>query len=182
MVLHHINDKYCYLLWCKMKCSQFLLVFMLFLLSGCSITSPKPSPQTKTNLKETYQEKTVTTPSVPSSNTSTIVTERSYSKEDLSQTTPIFAPQPEPPTFFQRVRNFVIKYSLILGIICFLFPSVAVMILTFILKRTRTAMGQVISGVQDFLDKDDVPINRELKTSLSKKMDVYAKKLVKKLK
>jgi hypothetical protein len=165
-----------------MKCySLFFIFFISLIISGCTILSPKPFPSIKTNIKETYSEKTVSTPSVPSSNTITIVTEKSYTKEDLSQSSPIFVPQPEPPTFFQRVRNFIIKYSLILGVICFLFPSVGLFIVTFIYKRTRNALSHIVEGIENF--KEEGPEgNKELLNNLSKSMDKYSKKLVKRIK
>jgi hypothetical protein len=170
---------------------------MCCLLSGCSMLSPKPSPQTKNNLKETYKEKTTFFPQpqlphreivIPSSNVvlpplegGITIVERSYTKEDLSQSSPIFAPAPPEPTFWQKIKSFVLKYSIILGIICFLFPSVGMFIVTFIYKRTRNALSQVVEGIDNF--KEEGPEgNKELLNNLSKAMDKSAKKLVKRLK
>ncbi|MEB3147474.1 MAG: hypothetical protein VKL60_00425 [Sphaerospermopsis sp.] len=153
-------------------------------------------------MKETYHEKITVIPSrqyspvsfqppereiiLPSSNItlpqlqdSITIREITHTVNDQSQTNPIFAPQPPEPSFFQKIKNFIIKYSIILGIICFLFPSVGVFIVGFLWRRTRTAMSQLVGGIQEHLDSTD---DKVLKNTLSKKMDGFAKKLVKKLK
>jgi len=155
-----------------MKC--YLLPFLFFTLvitSGCISQFQRPLPTIKLNYKEIITEKTLS----PSGN---IITEKSYSKEDLSSSTPTIPP---PPTLWQKIKSFIWTYSLIFGIILFLCPSVGVIILKIILNRTRSAFTQVVGGVQDFMDKDNVG-NDDLKNALSKKMDRASKEIVKRLK
>jgi hypothetical protein len=166
--------------------------------------SQKPSPQTKTNLNQTIKEsvtpsgglmvkETIIESYTPSGNilhkemiketsmASGNIINKETTINDQSQTTPIFAPLPPEPTLWQKIKSFVLKYSIILGIICFLFPSVGLFIVTFIYKRTRSAMSQIVEGIENF--KEEEPHNKkDLLNNLSKAMDKSAKKLVKKLK
>ena len=152
-----------------------LLILLLPLLVGCSINQ-QPSFNTKndTHKRVVITEEILEQPSgniIRKKTTETVET-------DKSSSLPVYQEVPEP-TFFQKVRTFVLKYSLILGIIAFLCPSLAVLILRILYNRSRYALKQVVRGVEEFKNDKE---NNHIHHHLSKSLDEGSKSIIKKLK
>jgi len=144
---------------------------MLVFVFGCVSNPPKPVTKIIKNIKESSLEEYT-----PSGNL--IRSEKHL--EDNSQEIPTYYAPPEP-TFLEKVRNFFIKYMVVFLIILFLCPTAGMIIFKFALNRSRTVLTQVVKGVKDFTDKDDVG-NKELLNELSRTMDKKSKDVVKRLK